>query len=180
MSWSQKKRANIILDSYSNLGLNGHKVLDIGCGNGVVSNILKNGLNLDLIGSDIIDYRIEDIPFKKMDDKGIFPFDDNIFDYAVFNDILHHSENVEELIIEAFRVAKKILIFEDHETLLLKILDIGLNYFYCSKMPCPLNFRSEKEWETLFREQNLNYEKGEIKYPYWYPLRHMVYKLERK
>ncbi|MBW1742166.1 MAG: class I SAM-dependent methyltransferase, partial [Deltaproteobacteria bacterium] len=67
MSITQKKRAKIIADAYRNWGVEGKKALDVGCGNGVVSDVLAAELGLNLCGTDIIDYRTTNIPFKQME-----------------------------------------------------------------------------------------------------------------
>jgi len=180
VSWSQKQRAEIIAETYKKWNLKDKKVLDVGCGNGVVSKVLIETLNFDLTGTDILDYRKENIPFKKMETKNKLPFDDNSFQFVMLNDILHHAEDIEKLIIESSRLAPNLLIFEDKESILLKILDVGLNYLYCNKMPVPFNFKTEEEWCLLFKKLGFNYEKAEISYPFWYPLRHMSFKLCKK
>ena len=180
MSWSQRERAKIIANGYKNWHLRGKKVLDVGCGNAVVSKVLIDVLDIDLYGTDIIDYRKENISFKQMENENKLPFDDSSFDYVMFNDILHHTINVEALLTEADRIAENVLIFEDCSGLLMNIIDIGLNHFYCSKMSCPLNFRTEQEWELLFKSFDFEVEKCKLAYPVWYPLRHMGFKLTRR
>lgn len=177
MSWTQKKRAKIILNSYRKWNLKGKKVLDAGCGNGVVSQILKAELGIDLWGTDIADYLKTDIPFKKMDNPNRLPFEDSSFEYVMFNDVLHHLYEVESLLLEAKRVGRVVLVFEDEPHVLLNIVDKVLNFFYYSKMPCPLNFKTEKDWCVLFNRLGFNCETGEIAYPFGYPFRNMVFKL---
>lgn len=179
VSWSQKEKAKIIAESYKNWNLKNKKILDVGCGNGVVSQVLNEILEADISGTDIIDYCKQDISFKKMDSPNKLPFEDNSFDFVMFIESLHHSENIEELIIEANRVASDILIFEDKELFFLKTLDVGLNYLYCKDMPVPCNFKTEKAWCNLFIKLGFSYVKAEISYPFWYPLRHFVFKLSK-
>jgi ubiquinone/menaquinone biosynthesis C-methylase UbiE len=175
MSWSQKERAKIIAKTYSKWDLNNKKILDVGCGNAVVTKVLKDFFNADIYGTDIVDYRKEEISFKLMEEKNKLPFEDNSFDFVMLNDILHHSDNIEELLLEAKRISANVLIFEDKESLLLKVLDVGLNYFYCNKMPIPFNFKKEEEWISLFEKQGFSYKKGNVFYPFWYPLRHFAF-----
>ena len=180
MSITQKKRAKMIAECYKQWGINGDKALDVGCGNGVVSQVLKQKLGLDIYGTDIINYLKIDISFKKMKGANQLPFNKNSFDYVMFNDVLHHLADhkyIKDLILEAKRISKSILIFEDVESPLLKLVDVGLNYFYSRHMPCPLNFKTEDEWCKLFKKLELKYEIGKITYPFWYPFKHMAFKL---
>ncbi|MBU1727070.1 MAG: class I SAM-dependent methyltransferase [Candidatus Omnitrophica bacterium] len=177
MKWSKEARAHIISGCYAQWGINNKKVLDVGCGDALVSEIISRDLNLDLHGTDILDYRKKDIKFKVMESPDRLPFESSSFDLVMLNDILHHTQNIEGLILEAKRVGGQILIFEDCESMFLKSIDLVLNYFYCRHMPCPLNFKTEYEWIELFKKLNLNYVSGKPEYPWWYPLRHMVFKL---
>lgn len=180
MSWSQEARAKIIAGSYKIWSLNYKKVLDVGCGNCVVSKALKEMLNLELTGTDIIDYRQEKIPFRQMQDSFKLPFENSSFDYAMFNCVLHHTKDIETLILEGSRVARNLLIFEDNPGFLIKIVDRALNYLYCPKMPPSLNFKSQSEWIKLFESIGFDYEIGDVEYPLWYPFRHMAFKLLNK
>jgi ubiquinone/menaquinone biosynthesis C-methylase UbiE len=179
MSLTQRTRALVIADCYRLSVTAGKKALDIGCGNGIVSAALKNSLGVDLHGTDIVDYCRGKIPFRLMDNPRKIPFPDNFFDYVFFNDILHHAQYPEELLLEAARVAPCIMVFEDSETPGLKALDRLFNLFYCAKIPSA-GFRDEKGWGQLFSRLGLQYEKMALAYPFYYPLRHICFKLSRK
>jgi ubiquinone/menaquinone biosynthesis C-methylase UbiE len=180
MSWFQKNRAKIIAECYRTWDIQGKSVLDVGCGNGVVSRVLEELLSVELIGTDIIDYRKENIKFKLMKSSNELPFEDLSFDYVMFNDVLHHCVSYEDLIREGGRIAKNILIFEDCQNLPLDIIDIALNYIYCHRMPCPRIFHQEQEWESIFRNLGFVVEKKDIiKYPLWYPFKHMVFRIKK-
>ncbi len=180
MSITQKKRAKIIADAYKNWGAEGKKALDVGCGNGVVSDVLVADLELNLCGTDIIDYRTTNIPFKQMENPGELPFDDLSFDFVMFNDVLHHSEHIESLILEGKRVGHSLLIFEDKQSFLLTIVDVVLNHIYSSRMPVPLNFKTKEEWCLLFDKLGLEWEAGEVSYPFWYPFQHFAFRLVKR
>jgi len=180
MSWSQKQRAKIIAKTYAKLGLYKKKVLDIGCGNGEVSKVIIKILEINIIGCDIENYCNETIPFKQMENITQLPFGDNSFDAVMLNDVLHHCDNIEELLISASKIAPEIYIFEDKESFLLKLLDVGLNHFYCKNMNIPLNFKTEEQWENLFKKLGFLTEKTELNYPFWYPIRHFAFKLVKK
>jgi len=179
MSIFQENRAKIIASSYKHWNIHGKKVLDVGCGNGIVSDVLRKNLNIDLYGTDIIDYRKRELPFKQMKVANRLPFDDSSFDYVMFNDALHHIEDIELLIIEGGRVARNILIFEDQKNFLLQFIDVVFNYFYSPKIPFPVNHKTLEEWCLLFRRIGFDYEIGKIYYPSWYPFRHMAFRLVR-
>lgn len=176
MSFTQKKRGSLIARSYEKWGVAHKKVLDVGCGNGVVSKVLMETLHLDLFGTDILDYRKEKIPFRKMEPSRL-PFENLAFDYVLFNDCLHHCEQIEALLLEGKRVGKQLLIFEVKAGPLFRFFDVVLNSFYHSGMPHPKNFKSSEEWCALFDRLGFDYEKGEVAHPLWYPFRHMAFKL---
>ena len=179
MSLTQKIRAEIIYKCYQNWIPMGKNVLDVGCGNAVVGTQLKKKLNIEIFGTDIIDYRIVNFPFKQMERLNELPFENSSFDYIMFNDVLHHTLDIESLLLEGVRVAENIVVFEDCKNWFLDSLDRGLNYLYCSEMPCPLNFKTEQEWELLFDRLGFRYGKGKLTYPIWYPIRHMAFKLKK-
>ncbi|MBU3968908.1 methionine biosynthesis protein MetW [Patescibacteria group bacterium] len=89
------------------------RVLDIGCGDGLFLEMLKN------VTSEGVDISEEGI--KKCIEKGLnvflcdfskdrLPFSDNEFDYVVMLDVLEHLYVPEELLKEAIRVSKKYVI----------------------------------------------------------------------
>lgn len=110
----RKKNQQIVFRHREALKMIGSgKVLDVGCGDGLFLEMLKNNA---LEGVDI---SIEGI--KKCTEKGIktclcdfskdrLPFFDNEFDYVVMLDILEHLYSPADLLKEAKRVSKKNII----------------------------------------------------------------------
>lgn len=103
---------NLVLQS-SKTQLKGKKILDLGCGDGVLSCLLGK-LGADVFG---IDYSFEALRFgKKYTNRyGIklqrgsaydLPFKDSSFDIVVSSDVIEHVENYRQFLIEMNRVTK--------------------------------------------------------------------------
>lgn len=80
------------------------KILDVGCGNGFISQLYPN---FNIVGIDISDGMLAHNPQKwiKAPAEAI-PFPDNHFDYVVCRSLLHHLEEPEQGLREMFRVLK--------------------------------------------------------------------------
>jgi ubiquinone/menaquinone biosynthesis C-methylase UbiE len=136
----------------------GAKMLDLGCGSGIVGKTFKNFFGAEVMGIDIINSNISSIPFQIYDGKNI-PFPENYFDAVLINYVLHHTQDPITILKEAKRVGKKIIIFEDlFEGLLSKtICKIhGFSYNIFFRNPNYISFKSEKDWEKIFKEIGLN------------------------
>jgi ubiquinone/menaquinone biosynthesis C-methylase UbiE len=126
----------------------GSKILDLGCGSGIAAKYFQDFFGAKVIGVDIRDNRLVPIPFQIFDGKNL-PFENNFFDIVLINYVLHHCQSPEELLKEAKRVAKRIIIFED------------LPEGFFSKLRCKIhqmtfpgkkifNFKTQKEWRKIF------------------------------
>lgn len=155
-------------------------VLDIGCGNGIITNLLKNSFSVRIVGCDIKNYLVFDIPFKKLSNQRL-PFKQGVFDVALLNDVLHHIDfqKQEYLIDEATRVAKRVLIFDAEPTIFGKIADIVLNKYHYGNLNIPLAFRDLFQWQQLFRTKNLKFQFVKLQRPFWYPFSHIAFELRR-
>ena len=173
-------RSKIVIKAYQEWIFNTDKVLDIGCGNGVVSEELRKNFQCLIVGTDVLDYRKRNIPFEIMTDKYSLPFKDNEFDVAMFNDSLHHCDDQEVLLKEATRVAKKVLIFEMEPTLIAKILEVCLNRIHNPLMNIPFNIKTLEDWRSYFTRLNFDFEYRKIKKLFFYPFNNFVFVLKRK
>lgn len=176
-----KYRAKYIANIYKSYLKPEDKILDIGCGNGIVSKILIDNLRLKIVGTDIHYYLKEDIEFKKMESEKNLPFASHSFDWTLFNDVLHHCYDQKSLINEALRVADKVLIFEVKPSFLAKIIDLVINLFHNIKMPKPLNFLTLKQWQDLLAEIDCQFEIIKLKKPFFfYPIKNFLIVLKNK
>lgn len=171
-----KKRSSRRAKNYSNflkdyIGKN-KKILDIGLGDGTIAKQISLDCNADITGIDVIDYNKTDIPLTIYDGKKI-NFKDSSFDTVLIIVTLHHTEDPEQVIREAKRLAKNnIIIFEDVcntkiQKLITSLYDFIMNIRH--SVTTPFNFKSEKEWLQIFNNLNLKIEKT-AKYPFnpWY------------
>jgi len=136
----------------------GDKILDLGCGSGIVAKNFRDFFKAEILGVDIKDNRIIPIPFKIIDGQSL-PFKDLIFDVVLISYVLHHSKDPETLLKEAKRVGKKIIIFEDlpegfFSELKCSFHQASYNAFF-QKEKQKFNFKSKKEWQELFKRLGL-------------------------
>jgi ubiquinone/menaquinone biosynthesis C-methylase UbiE len=135
----------------------GSKILDFGCGSGIVGATFAQYFNSKIIGVDIVDQRIRPISFLKIDGKNL-PFPNDYFDVALVCFVLHHVVDPIEVLKEIKRVSKIIIICEDlPEGIFGKIYCflhwISWNLFF-GKSP-KFNFHTTKEWEEVFETLGL-------------------------
>jgi len=134
------------------------RVLDVGCGDGIVAQLIATQLpDVSIEGIDVLVRPAAKIPVRAFDGTRI-PYPDQTFDVAMFVDVLHHADDPLSLLREAARVATRIVI-KDHlrEGFLagptLRFMDwvgnarhgVALTYAYWS----------EKEWDYALQEAGL-------------------------
>ena len=174
-------RFRLMTTAYDKWLKTNERVLDIGCGRGTITKLLRHHYSLQLQACDIKNYLIyEDIPFKKMVD-GKLPQFKHKFDTAFLNDVLHHipKEKQAKLIANAVKIADKVLIFEMKPTYGAKIFDFILNKCHYGALDTPLSFRSIPEWKTLLKKLNVQSKVKTIKRPFWYPFSHIAFLIQK-
>lgn len=171
-------RSKIIIRAYKDWIYPSQVVLDVGCGNGVVADELRKHFLCKVAGTDIIDYRKREIPFKIMADPAKLPFRNNEFDICMFNDALHHCSGQESLLKEAMRVAKSIVIFEVEPAPLAKIADFLINQLHQPRMNIPFNMKTPNGWRDVFEGLGFYSEYRKVEKPsFLYPFSNFAFKL---
>ena len=80
--FTQKIRAHVVLLAFKNHIPKDTKILDIGCGNGVISKLIRHKFKCNVLGVDVLDYA-EGIDFKKIENPYKIPFKNIISASAV-------------------------------------------------------------------------------------------------
>jgi SAM-dependent methyltransferase len=108
------RRAGILAGHIGPLLPQNGRVLDVGCGDGAVSQAimrLRPGLHIE--GIEVLPRGTPEIEVSAYDGNSI-PFPDKSFDAIMFVDVLHHAANPAQLLREAARVAGQCVVIKDH------------------------------------------------------------------
>ncbi|TDI88282.1 MAG: class I SAM-dependent methyltransferase [Candidatus Dadabacteria bacterium] len=132
------------------------KILDIGTGPGSVC-LLMNGDGYNVTPIDVIDQTLSPEIAPEIYNGKKLPYNNSSFDTALILTVLHHTSNPEEILLEAKRVADKIIIIEDIYT---NPIQRYLTYFVDSIVNMefsghPHSNKSDNEWKDVFIELGL-------------------------
>ena len=164
---------NVMHDYYKKFIKPNSKILDVGAGELYVSKLMQDSLRCEVVGVDIMDYGTNFVEHYVIKGNKL-PFSSKSFDVVTFNDILHHvkPEGQIQLLHEAKRVAKKIVILEDAKNMLSYVLDVLTNR---PSMPKALSHKNVKEWVEFGKKIGLEFQYHKIKTPFYYPLKHYIF-----
>ena len=131
-------------------------VLDVGCGNGVISRqIMDARPQLFIQGIDVLKRPTCAIPMETYDGKR-FPFDDKSVDAVIFMDVLHHTDDPLGLLQEAARVARQSIVLKDHlcENRMAKRILAFMDWIgnRSHGVSLPYNYWSQKQWKEAWRQ----------------------------
>ena len=154
-----RRRISVLSKHIANLIPPDATVLDVGCGKGDLSLAIKeNNPDISIVGVDPLVRDNAVIKVQKFDGV-MLPFRDNAFEYSILSDVLHHTENIFDLLRETRRVSKNGIIIKDHicsspaDLLILRIMDAVGNRG--TGVTLPYNYLSLKEWNLLFQDLGL-------------------------
>jgi len=128
----------------------GSKVLDVGCGNGIIAHLIQKinptvsfqGLEVNLRPSCLIQCAAYD--------GATIPLSSSCVDVCMFVDVLHHTVNIEGLLKEAQRVTSRYVLIKDHlcetkfDKYILSFMDWIGNRPYGVHLP--YNYQSKQDW----------------------------------
>ena len=180
MDLTLRVRGRVVVDALAPFLAQHHKVLDIGCGNGIVSEQIRNYFKCDLTGTDVLNYLRTDTPFRRICD-GSIDGGPGEFDVGLFIDALHHIELDRQVqaVREGLRVCRQILVFEAKPTPITKGIDVVMNYFHNPNMAVPLAHRTLGGWEHLFHEAGIDCLAVIVRRPFWvYPIDNFLFALQ--
>ncbi|MFN8382942.1 MAG: class I SAM-dependent methyltransferase [Anaerolineales bacterium] len=155
-------------------------ILDIGPASCTVTEaLIKQGLKV--IPADIENFSIVDTVLPTIYDGHKLPFKDNQFDTSLILFVLHHTPDPTEILAEAKRVSKRILVFEDIVTspthkFLTATLDSIMNLEFYDQ---PHTNKRDDEWQSVFSNLGLKVLDREYKSSAII-MRHALYYLEKQ
>jgi len=153
------RRVTRLVELIGGLLPEGARVLDIGSGDGsIAALIMKERSDVKIEGIDVLVRNDTKIPTKEFDGRTI-PFTDATFDVAMFVDVLHHTDDPEQLMKEAARVSRHAVVIKDHlmhgpiSGATLRFMDYVGNAHHGVRLP--YNYLSPERWEELYRVARL-------------------------
>ncbi len=132
------------------------RILDLGSGNCLIADHLMNN-GFQVVPIDIKDLSIVERIKPMIYDGTTLPFETDTFDTVLLLTVLHHSDDPIQLISEAKRVAKNVVIIEDTynhvvQKLATQFVDFIINFGH-SKMT--YQNKTEADWEDIFSDYDL-------------------------
>lgn len=151
------RRTRVLAGVLSEMMPERSRVLDVGCGDGLIDKIIMAQRDTYIEGIDTLIRPSTHIPVRAFDGFTI-PYPDRSVDVVMFVDVLHHAEDPNLLLAEAARVGRRVLI-KDHfkegflSTQTLRVMDWVGNAHH--GVVLPYNYWSRSEWDAAFRQAGL-------------------------
>jgi 2-polyprenyl-3-methyl-5-hydroxy-6-metoxy-1,4-benzoquinol methylase len=154
-----ERRVRVLSDHLARLMPKEARVLDVGCGNGLIAKlVMQQRPDIKIQGIDVLVRGETYIPVTSFDGKSI-PYDNGSFDVVMFVDVLHHTEDPTVLLSEALRTAKKSVILKDHTCngflahQTLSFMDNIGNQRH--GVALPYNYWPKQKWLAYFQAYNI-------------------------
>ncbi|MBP7005902.1 class I SAM-dependent methyltransferase [Patescibacteria group bacterium] len=162
--WSQFGRTKAIMADISPSLKEGDRVVDIGSGGCSVADALM-GRGFSVTAVDVRDSScVPNIKPVLYDGKHL-PFADKSFDVALSITVLHHTPDPDQVLREAGRVAKRVMIQEDvfrstWQRYATYVMDSVLNLEFFGH---PHTNKSESEWKQTFKQLGFSEVSGRVR-----------------
>lgn len=135
------------------------RVLDVGCGDGsLAQTILQQRPDLTISGVDVLVRTQTSIAVAAYDGQHL-PYPNDSFEVVMFVDVLHHTTNPRELLREAVRVSRALIVIKDHRQegwlayATLRLMDDVGNARHGVERT--YNYWAEQEWRAAWEELSL-------------------------
>jgi SAM-dependent methyltransferase len=159
--------------------LEGDSLLDVGCGNGLIANLVKHRFKrIQLL--DVVEYvpKAFDLSFVPYVEGQPLPINGELFDTVLLLTVLHHSSNPVELLKLAWGATKnKLVIIEsvvgvhqeqpqarydlvhssdEDQVAYAAFVDWFYNRVLHDNVPVPYNFTTPEKWQSIFLENRMS------------------------
>lgn len=152
-------RAHRLAHLLAELIPHGADVLDVGCGDGSIAQLIaRSRPDVAIRGVDVLVRDVPHIPIEAFDGREL-PFEDSSFDVVMFVDVLHHTNDPMVLLRQACRVARRAILIKDHNLNgvlagpTLRFMDrVGNSRF---GVELPFNYWPRSRWREAFVQLDL-------------------------
>jgi len=149
------RRVDVLAGHLADVIPSSGRVLDLGCGDGSIAlALMSRRPDLAVEGVDVLARPQTHIPVTIFDGHSL-PFENKSFDFVTIVDVLHHTDDPVELVVEAARVARTGVIIKDHRLegiaagATLRLMDYVGNRGHGVRLP--YNYLDDARWDHLFR-----------------------------
>ncbi len=131
-------------------------ILDIGSGNGMLMHFLHQK-NYDVQGIDVAYLSYYEKPKTWVYNGKKMPFENKAFDVGMLLTVLHHTDSPEEVLAEAMRVCKRLIIIEDvYDNIIQQYATYGMDTLVnLGHSNMTYQNKNDEEWKVAFREMGL-------------------------